>query len=91
VSKRKTGRHGGKEASLESVELGEVLKLAGVKFCEALRGKRLALFLVVDASDGYRTLFVFPELDHTFTDRVILFADRRDGKALSTVEGRCAL
>ena len=65
----------GRKTSFESVELGEVLKLAGVKFCEALRGKMLELFLVVDTPDGYRALFVFPELDHAFTDRVILFAD----------------
>lgn len=79
--------HGGKEASFEGVELGEVLKLAGVKFGEDLRGKSLALFLVVDASDGYRAVFALPELDHAFTDRVILLADRRDGKVLSAAEG----
>ncbi|MBV9927621.1 MAG: molybdopterin-dependent oxidoreductase [Acidobacteria bacterium] len=79
--------HDGKETSFEGVELGEVLKLAGVKFGEALRGKSLALFLVVDASDGYRAVFALPELDHAFTDRVILLADRRDGKALPATEG----
>lgn len=79
--------HGGKEASFEGVELGEVLKLAGVKFGEALRGKSLALFLVVDARDGYRAVFALPELDHAFTDRVILLADRRDGKPLTESEG----
>lgn len=79
--------HGGKEASFEGVELGEVLKLAGVKFGEALRGKSLALFLVVDSRDGYRAVFALPELDHAFTDRVILLTDRRDGKALAATEG----
>ncbi len=79
--------HNGKEASFEGVELGEVLKLAGVKFGEALRGKSLALFLVVDARDGYRAVFALPELDHAFTDRVILLADRRDGIALAATEG----
>ena len=79
--------HGGKESSFEGVELGEVLKPAGVKFGEALRGKSLALFLVVEAQDGYRAVFALPELDHAFTDRLILLADRRDGKALATTEG----
>ncbi|HVF28445.1 MAG TPA: hypothetical protein VM943_09410, partial [Pyrinomonadaceae bacterium] len=55
--------HGGKEAAFEGVELVEVLKLAGVKFGEELRGKSLALFLVVDAADGYRAVFALPELD----------------------------
>ncbi len=35
--------HDGKEATFEGVELGEVLKLAGVKFGEQMRGRRLAL------------------------------------------------
>lgn len=80
--------HDGKETSFEGIELGEVLKLAGVPSGEKLRGKSLALFLVVDAADGYRAVFALPELDHAFTERVILLADRRDGKALSGNEGR---
>ena len=85
-SVRATG-HDGKEASFDGVELNEVLKLAGAKFGEQLRGKELALFLIVGASDGYRAVFALPELDHAFTDRVILLADRRDGKPLSEREG----
>lgn len=79
--------HGGKEALFEGVELGEVLKLADVKFGEGLRGKSLALFLLVDAADGYRAVFGLPELDAAFTDRVILLADRRNGKPLTATEG----
>ena len=79
--------HDGKAVTFEGVELGEVLKLAGVKFGEEMRGKSLALFLVVDAADNYRAVFALPELDHAFTDRVILLADKRDGKALAASEG----
>lgn len=79
--------HGGKEAAFEGVELVEVLKLAGVKFGEGLRGKSLALFLVVEAADNYRAVFALPELDPAFTDRVMLLADRRDGKPLAITEG----
>jgi DMSO/TMAO reductase YedYZ molybdopterin-dependent catalytic subunit len=79
--------HDGKEALFEGFELGDVLKLAGVKFGEQLRGKELALFLVVEAADGYRCVFALPELDHAFTDRIIIVADRRDGKPLSEKEG----
>lgn len=79
--------HDGKEATFEGLELGEVLKLAGVKFGEQMRGKSLALFLVVDAADNYRAVFALPELDHAFTDRVILLADKRDGKPLAAAEG----
>jgi DMSO/TMAO reductase YedYZ molybdopterin-dependent catalytic subunit len=75
------------EGMFEGVELGEVLKLAGVKFGEAMRGKDLALFLVVGAADGYHAVFALPELDHAFTDRIIILADRRDGKQLSEKDG----
>ncbi len=79
--------HDGKESEYEGVELGELLKLAGVKFGEALRARDLALFLVVEAADHYRAVFALPELDHAFTDRVVLLADRRDGKPLAPNEG----
>jgi DMSO/TMAO reductase YedYZ molybdopterin-dependent catalytic subunit len=79
--------HDGKAASFDGIELGDVLKLAGVKFGEQLRGRDLALFLVVGAADGYRAVFALPELDHAFSDRIILLADRRDGKPLAEKEG----
>ena len=80
--------HNGKEATFEGVELVELLRLAGVKFGEQLRGPSLATFLVVEAADGYQAVFALPELDPAFTDRVILLADRRDGKPLSESEGK---
>jgi DMSO/TMAO reductase YedYZ molybdopterin-dependent catalytic subunit len=79
--------HDGKAVTFEGVDLVEVLRLAGVEFGEKLRGKSLALFLVVDAADGYRAVFALPELDPAFTDGVIILADRRDGKALPEAEG----
>lgn len=80
--------HDGKSAVYEGVALVEVLRLAGVEFGEKLRGKNLALFLTVDAADGYRAVFALPELDPAFTDAVILLAERRDGKPLSEKEGQ---
>ena len=79
--------HNGKATTFEGVELGDMLKLAGVKSGEALRGKELALFLVAEASDVYRAVFALPELDHVFTDRLIIVADKRDGKPLAEKEG----
>jgi DMSO/TMAO reductase YedYZ molybdopterin-dependent catalytic subunit len=79
--------HDGKESEFEGTPLIEVLKLAGVKFGEGLRGKNLALYLVVEASDGYRAVYALPELDPAYTDKVIMLVDRRDGKALDAKEG----
>ena len=79
--------HSGKESTYEGTPLIEVLQLAGVTLGESLRGKNLALYLVVEAADGYRAVFALPELDPAFTDRVILIADRKDGNPLAAAEG----
>jgi hypothetical protein len=77
----------GSKPRFDGIELGDVLKLAVVKSGEQLRGKELALFLLVGAADGYRAVFALPELDHAYTDRIIILADRRDGQPLSEKEG----
>lgn len=77
----------GKEATFEGVALADVLKLAGVSMSEHVRGKHLVQYLLVDARDGYRVVFSLAELDGAFTDRVVLLADKRDGKPLSAEEG----
>ncbi len=79
--------HEGKEADYEGVALVDVLKAAGVKFGQDLRGKALANYLVVEAADGYRAVYALPELDAAFTDRVILLADQRDKKPLDEKHG----
>jgi len=79
--------HDGRESSFEGVTLVEVLKAAGVKFGNDLRGKALATYLLVEAADGYRVVFALPEFDPASTDHVILLADRRDGKPLDGKEG----
>jgi DMSO/TMAO reductase YedYZ molybdopterin-dependent catalytic subunit len=79
--------HGGKEPEFEGSPLVAVLTLAGVKFGEDLRGKNLELYLVVEAADGYRAVFALPELDPAYTDKVILLADKRDGKSMDAREG----
>jgi len=73
--------HGG-PATYSGVELGAVLARAGVPQGEALRGRDLAAYAVVIASDGYRVVFALPELDPAFTDRLVLLADQRNGQAL---------
>jgi DMSO/TMAO reductase YedYZ molybdopterin-dependent catalytic subunit len=73
--------HDGKEYDYEGVALGDLLQKAGVKFGDALRGKALATYLLVEATDGYQAVYALPELDPPTTDRLILLADRQDGAA----------
>jgi DMSO/TMAO reductase YedYZ molybdopterin-dependent catalytic subunit len=79
--------HDGVESQFEGVSVIEILAKAGVPTVQDLRGPAMAHYLVVEASDGYRATFAVAELDPAFTDRVILLADHRDGKPLSTQSG----
>lgn len=79
--------HKGTEAEFTGVALHDILKEAGVTTGEGLRGQKLALYLVVEASDGYRAVFSLPEIDPAFNDRTALLVDLRDGKALASSEG----
>ena len=79
--------HKGVDAEFEGVPLVDVLRKAGARVDEKLRGGALADYLVVEASDGYRAVFALAELDPAFADRVILLADRRDGHPLAATEG----
>jgi DMSO/TMAO reductase YedYZ molybdopterin-dependent catalytic subunit len=79
--------HDGREARFEGVAVGEVLKRAGAKLGERLRGPAHAAYLLVEAGDGYRVVFALPELDEAYTDRLVLLADRREGRPLEAPEG----
>jgi len=80
--------HDGKEYKYEGVAIIDILQKAGLKFGDALRGKALATYLLVEAVDGYQAIYALPEFDPPTTDRLILLADRRDGGALPTAAGQ---
>ena len=79
--------HDGVDSQFDGVRLVDILAKAGVPTGKDLRGPAMAFYLVVEAADGYRAVFALAELDPAFTDRVILLADRRDGKPLSARDG----
>lgn len=84
-------QHGATEAVFSGVDLREVLKLAGAKFGDEGKKSNLVSYLVVEAADDYRVVFAMTELDSDFTDKIVLLADRRDGKPLSKEEGNLRL
>ena len=77
----------GTEATFAGVALVDLIRLAEVPLGAKLRGSNMALYLLVEAADGYRVVFALPELDPAFTERVVLLADHRDGQPLATAEG----
>lgn len=78
----------GTSSSFDGVLLSDVLQIAGVKFGETMRGKRLALALLVEAADKYQVVFGLSELDTEFNGKIILLADKREGQLLSEKEGK---
>jgi hypothetical protein len=67
--------------------LRDLLTEHGVPAGHALHGKALMSYVVVGAADGYHVVFSLPELDGSFTDRIVLIAQTRDGHALAPPEG----
>lgn len=69
------------------VTLSDILKKAGATMEDALKGKNLTKYLLVEASDNYQVVFALAELDKNYTDRLIILADTVDGKPLPAGEG----
>src|SRR5215472_12255864 len=78
--------HSSPPVTFEGVTVKTVLEKAGVSFGEAMKGKRLANCLLVEAADGYRAVIALPELDTAFTDKQVVLAFLREGKPLSEKE-----
>jgi DMSO/TMAO reductase YedYZ molybdopterin-dependent catalytic subunit len=77
----------GAGVTYDGVSVVELLRRAGVPLGKQLKGVRMKLYVIVDASDGYHVVFALPEFDPAFTDRIVILADRRDGHALAPPEG----
>jgi hypothetical protein len=82
-----TSSASGSATTFEGALLRAVLEKAIVGYGEALKGKRMASCLLVEAADGYRVVFALPELDPAFTDKQIVVAFLKDGKPLDDKEG----
>ena len=82
----KVREHNGLVSEYEGVPLVDLLESAGLTFGKALRGKRLATYLLVQARDGYAEVFALPELDPAFNDRMIFLAYSKNGDVLPLEE-----
>jgi len=77
----------GAPAEYAGVPVAEILEKAGAPLGKEMKGRNMGVGLVARASDGYHVLFALAEFDPSFTDRVILLANRRNGKPLDNREG----
>lgn len=77
----------GNEHTYSGVELFAVLRKAGVTLGEELKGKNLAKYIFIEASDGYQVVFSLAETDPSFSQRKIILATRKDDALLPANEG----
>lgn len=77
----------GKDHTYSGVAIGDILLKAGTTLGAALKGENLAKYVIVEATDGYKAVFALAEMDKEFTDRLIILADKVDGKSLPATEG----
>ena len=65
------------------VPIFDLLQFAGVTVGKELKGENLTKYMLVRSSDGYEVVFSLAELDPSFTNRVVILADSKDGKPLA--------
>jgi hypothetical protein len=85
-------RHGADSASpttttYSGVAVADLLALVGAPKGAALRGRTVSLYLLIEASDGYRVVFSLDELAREGAVDPVILADRRDDQPLSSDEG----
>jgi DMSO/TMAO reductase YedYZ molybdopterin-dependent catalytic subunit len=79
--------HEKKIETYEGVLLEDVLHRAGAMQGDQLRGLALSMYVVAEATDGYRVVFSLAELDSAFSESDVLIADTMNDAPLSAPLG----
>ena len=79
--------HEKKMETYEGVLLEDLLQRAGAMHGEQLRGLALSMYVVAEATDGYRVVFSLAELDSGFSESDVLVADTMDDAPLDSTIG----
>lgn len=79
--------HENREEIYEGVAVQELLRRAGVPQKEKLRGPAMAMYVLAEASDGYRVVYALAELDSDFQDSDVIVADTVNGSPLGDKQG----
>jgi molybdopterin-binding protein len=69
------------------VPIAKLVESAGIALGKSVRGERLAEFVMIRATDGYRVLFSISEIDPMFRERTLLLCYRKNGAPLPGTEG----
>jgi len=82
-----TNAHDKTTSTYSGVLLRDLLHQAGVPTGEEMRGKQLAAYVRMTASDDYVVVFSIAELEPSIRDEDVLVADQVDGKPLPEKQG----
>jgi hypothetical protein len=77
----------GNSAKFEGVRLADVLAKVELPTGDRYHSTAASYYMVVEAKDGYRTVFAWAELDPSFMDKPVFIVTKRDGRPLSEKEG----
>lgn len=82
----KTTDHG-TPVTFQGVLLADVLSKVALPTGEKFHSTAAAYYLIVEAKDGYRAVFAWPELDSGFMDKPVYMVTKREGKPLPEKDG----
>ena len=74
-------------ATVSGVRLWDLLQRARVPSPTASGRQRAVMYIRLTGSDGQNAVVSLAEIDPSFTKRVVLVADRRNGQPLAAAEG----
>ncbi len=75
------------EATFEGVKLWDIVQRAKPRLGEKPDRAIASSTIVVKGADGYQVVLSLAEISPDFTDKNVVLADRRDGKALAELQG----
>lgn len=71
------------DETYQGVELSVLLARLDAPLGEKLRGKALAMYVVVEGTDKYRAVYSLAEIDPAFHTGTVIVADREDGQPIA--------
>lgn len=74
-------------ATMSGIQLWDVIQAAGFHAPEASGRQRAVMTVKLTGADGQNAILAFVEVDPSFSSRMVLLGDLRNGKALEAVEG----
>ena len=77
----------GGPGTVSGILLWDLLQLAGVPSPKASGRQRAVMYIKLTGADGQSAALALVDVDPSFSKRVVLVADRRNGKPLDAAEG----